>query len=58
MDFALDSAELWNRWLIKVGKERGLYFLQKQKVAKTFLRFCVVESGENHRIYVADSVVL
>ena len=32
----LDSAELWNRWLFGVGKERGLYFLQKQKVTKTF----------------------
>ena len=50
-------AGLWNRWLIEVGRERGLYFLQKQKVAKTFLRFCVVESRVDSG-FLRDSVGL
>ena len=29
---------------LKLVGERGLYFLQKQKVAKAFLRFCEAES--------------
>ena len=46
VESGVDSAELQNRWLIKVGSEKGFYFLQKQKVAKTF-RFCVcrIEGG-------------
>ena len=39
VESGVDSAELQNRWLIKVGSEKGFYFLQKQKVAKTFFRF-------------------
>ena len=36
---AVDSTELQNRWLLKVGKGEGLYFLRKQKVAKDFTHF-------------------
>ena len=44
VESSVDSAESWNRWLIEAGGERGLYFWDKQKVAKSFRFYGIVES--------------
>ena len=43
VESSVDSAELQNRWWIKLVKEKGLYFWQKPKVAKAFTH-CVRDS--------------
>ena len=36
VESSVDSAELWNRWLIKVGKGKRILLLAKAKSSKNF----------------------